>query len=48
MEADYTKILHRFYEDGENTCEIETIELKNLMLVWLAAYENYLKDRDSN
>ncbi|WP_410985387.1 hypothetical protein [Bacillus cereus] len=48
IKADYTKILHRFYEDGENTCEIETIELKNLMLVWLAEYENYLKDRDSN
>ncbi|MGG0276943.1 hypothetical protein [Bacillus rhizoplanae] len=46
--SDYTKITHRYVEDEENTCEIETIELKNLMLVWLAEYENYLQNRDSN
>ncbi|WP_244547953.1 hypothetical protein [Bacillus sp. 103mf] len=48
IQADYTKIVHRYYEEKENTCEIETIELKNLMLVWLAEYENYLQNRDSN
>ena len=48
IRADYTKIVHRYYEEEENTCEIETIELKNLMLVWLAEYENYLQNRDFN
>jgi len=33
-------------EDEEYTCDIETIELKNLILVWLTECENYLKNRD--
>lgn len=48
IRADYTKITNRYVDDEENTCEIETIELKNLMLVWLVEYENYLRNRDSN
>ncbi|WP_243765216.1 hypothetical protein [Bacillus arachidis] len=48
IRADYTKITNRYVDDEENTCEIETIELKSLMLVWLAEYENYLRNRDSN
>ncbi|CAG9611988.1 Antitoxin [Bacillus rhizoplanae] len=48
VKPDFTKITHRYVEDEENTCEIETIELKNLMLVWLAEYENYLQNRNSN
>ncbi|MDC2864222.1 MULTISPECIES: hypothetical protein [unclassified Bacillus (in: firmicutes)] len=48
IRTDYTKIVHRYYEEEENTCEIETIELKSLMLVWLAEYEIYLQNRDSN
>ncbi|MGE6617516.1 hypothetical protein [Bacillus mycoides] len=48
IRPDYTKITHRYVEDEEYTCEIETIELKNLMLVWLTEYENDLQNRDLN
>ncbi|MGE7857385.1 MULTISPECIES: hypothetical protein [Bacillus] len=48
VKPDFTKIIHRYVEDEEYTCEIETIELKNLMLVWLTEYENDLQNRNLN
>ncbi|MFI8707132.1 hypothetical protein ACIGHG_08625 [Bacillus sp. NPDC077411] len=48
VKPDFTTITHRYADDEEYTCRIETIELKNLILVWLEEYENYLQNRDSN
>ncbi|MDH4423528.1 hypothetical protein CN931_19910 [Bacillus sp. AFS054943] len=32
---DFTKITHRYIEDENHSCSIETDELKNLILVWV-------------
>ncbi|MEI4801988.1 hypothetical protein WAZ07_11745 [Bacillus sp. FJAT-51639] len=36
IQRDYTKITHRYIEDENNSCMIETFELKELILIWVA------------
>lgn len=44
-----TKIYDNLAEDGMgNWCEIETIELKNLILVWINALENFKENKEKN
>ncbi|HFK1548819.1 hypothetical protein KQI67_15195 [Bacillus albus] len=40
---DFTNITHRYIEDENISCNIETDELKNLILVWVKEIEKHKK-----